>query len=599
MPNSNSLPINSLDFDEIKSNFIEFLKTQSFYNDYNFEGSGITTIINLLAYNTHYIGYYVKMLLNESFIDSAVLRESLLSKAKLNGYVPKGYRSSRTSVIIKTSIPIEQDNPSKTLVILQGSHCLGANISDDKRKYFILDSHVCYERVQNGSSVTYISPEIFVYEGEYSTWKFKRDTTVLNQRFIIRDSKIDIDTIKVRVFNDNSSSDFQEYTLAKTVYDVSPESKVFYLTTNEESMYEIFFGNNKFGADVNHNARIEVHYISTNGPSGDGCNSFTFVPEGEDISGRTHEVILSGGTTQGGSLPETVEDLRFNIPTNHRRQNRLVVEEDYRSLLLNEFRNIDSMNVWGGEKNTKKNYNSIYLSIKPKNGLSLSSSAKTEIINILEKYQVIGKRIFLVDPEYININADITVTYDPNLSVRSKNDLQLIIHNKINTFNENVLNRFSRDYSEVSFLNYLKDGLQEVNSLYGEYILWKTYTFDPTLSSEHTIQFGNKIRSGSVYSEQFTFDNKTCIIKEFSGKLYVVDAETNSIIPTKQIGSVNSKTGDVSVFLDFGLLTKETDDEFYIIKFYMKPQVPDINTYLNNILSIYSSRVVLVEKTSS
>lgn len=593
------LPINSIDYDEIRENLIEFLKDQDFYSDYNFEGSGISTLMNILAYNAHMIGYYVKMMMNESFLDSAVLRETMLSKAKLNGYVPKGYRSSRTVVKIRATIPRHQDSPSRSFLIRSGSHGLGANSDSDNRKYYVIEDTMCYERYEDASAETvmYISPEITVYEGKMDVWAFRRDRSAINQRFVIQDKGIDIDTLRVHVFQNPAIDLKEEYKLATSVFNVGPDSRVFYLSTNENSQYEIFFGNDKFGKDTAHGSKIVLTYVSTSGPTGDGCLKMGFVPEGETLSGRTYVVDLMDATT-GGSEPETVADLRFSIPNHYRRQNRLVTEDDYRSLLISEFRNIDSVNVWGGERNFQKNYNSVYISVKPKNGLALSRGAKAEMLGILDKYQVLGKRIVIVDPSYTNIDFQVNLTVDARRTTKSALDIERLANDRVKKYNDEVLNRFGSDVSNVDLLDYIREGIPGVHSLYSEMVIWKDYLFDPNVTSEHTILFGNKARHGTLRSDDFTFGGLTCnIIDDLGGNLFVVNTAGASPI-NDPIGRIDYGTGNIYTFLNFGLTTTRTERDRSIIRFGYVPAIPDISTYLNNILRIDNIKVRVSERAS-
>jgi hypothetical protein len=592
--------IDSIDYDGIQENFVGFLKTQGFYNDYNFSGSGVSSLINILSYNAHFIAYYVKMMLNESFLDSATLRESLTSKAKLNGYLPKGYRSSRTSVIIRVNMQTSQEPSTKTVVINKGSVCIGANTDFDNRKYYILEDVVCYNRVESdtGLMVSYYSPDITVYEGNYSFWKFKRDYDVFNQRFIIQDNKIDIDTLRVYVFPSDDSEISYEYKLASSIFDIDPTSSVFYLSTNETSNYEIFFGNNKFGKDVENGSRIEISYVTTDGPPGDGCNSMTFSSEGETFSGRSY-IVSPSTSTQGGALPETISDLRFNIPNHYRRQNRLVTEGDYRSLLMNEFRNIDSLSIWGGEKNILKDYNSVYLSIKPNNALKLSNFSKKEIIQFLEKYQIIGKRINIIDAEYIFIDLMVYVSYNSKLSSRTKSDLENLLKTRISTYNTNILNRFENMFSNVHFLDFLKDGLPEIISIYCDKMMWKEYKFMADSSAENIIPFGNPLRKGTLTSSVFNYGASKCVLKDGfdESSIFVVNSADNTVKEfDSPIGTIDYSTGEIHVYLNGQIDTPEKLNELNIINLYGESTVPDLITNLNNILHINTSKIYLSEK---
>ena len=290
---TNELTINSLDYPEIRDNLVSFLQSQldsagnPIYQDFDFQASGISTLINLLSYNTHYIGYYIKMLLNESFIDSAVKRESLLSKAKLSGYIPRGKTSARADIKLSINIDVsnsEQYEPSsKSILIPRGTSFSGVNNDQDRRVFYTVDD-LFIKNIDNSlyPIINYTSDTFTIYEGKLQEWKFKIDTSLLNQRYIIQDKSIDIDTIRMIIIPDGLITG-DEYFLASNVFDVTSTSKVFYLTTQEDGFYEIIFGNNIFGKSPSNKSIVYLYYISSNGESGNGCKKFQFNKPSQDI----------------------------------------------------------------------------------------------------------------------------------------------------------------------------------------------------------------------------------------------------------------------------------------------------------------------------
>lgn len=361
---TNELPINSLDYPEIRNNLVSFLQGQvdangnPVYQDFDFQASGISTLVNLLSYNTHYIGYYVKMLLNESFIDSAIKRESLLSKAKLTGYLPRGRTSARADISltidINTNDPDQYEPSSKSILIPRGTSFSGVNNDQDQRIFYTVDD-IFIKNIDYTSppTATYSSDTFTVYEGKLQEWKFRIDSTLLNQRYVIQDKNVDVDTIRMLVVPDGSSSG-DEYFLAKDVFDITPTSKVYYLTTQEEGYFEIIFGNDVFGKLPANRSVVYVYYIASNGESGNGCKKFRFNKPSQDIPTENNignwedfEVVTASGTiSSGGCEAETVDSLRFTIPHHYKRQNRIVTADDFKTIVVSEFRNIDSINVW-------------------------------------------------------------------------------------------------------------------------------------------------------------------------------------------------------------------------------------------------------------
>jgi hypothetical protein len=599
-----SFPINGLDFNEIKANFIEFLKQDPTYRDYNFEASGINSLINIFAYNAHYIGYYVKMLLNESFIDSAVRRETLLSKAKLNGYIPRGMRSARAKVILKCSANIDQEPDSKSVIIPRGSYFSGANAENDSRTFYVIDDVICTEReeyISNGNhKVRYTSPEFTVYEGTLKKWRFKVDANDPNQRFVIKDESIDIDTLRISVFDNENSTEKKEFSLASNLFKIDALSEVFYLSTNEEGYYEIFFGNDQFGRKLSSGNVIEAVYLSTKGESGNGCKSMVFVKPQRIDSIRNTVILFTEFSTivtevsNGGMQGETIDEMRFNIPHHYRRQNRIVTESDYKSVLLSEFRNIDSISVWGGEKNFIKDYGTVFVCVKPKKGLKLSGSAREDIEKILGKYGTVGTKFKIVDPEYLIVDVDIFVKFSQSRTSKTIGELQKYVFDKAMQYSIEKLDRFDAGLSEVDFLDYIREGEPSITRIYSAKKMTKILEFTYRTSSEYIVFFGNKVKPGSLVSSEFDFGRQKCkIVDDMQGGLWIVDNNNIKAI-NRSIGTIEYGKGLLRVILDLDITSGDSADTTHgTMKFTAVPEIPDIETYLNNII-IFNNVTVTV-----
>jgi hypothetical protein len=600
-----SFPINGLDFNEIKANFIEFLKQDPTYRDYNFEASGINSLINIFAYNAHYIGYYVKMLLNESFIDSAVRRETLLSKAKLNGYIPRGMRSARAKVILKCSAGIDQEPDNKSVIIPRGSYFSGANAENDRRIFYVIDDIICTEREEyfknDEHRVRYTSPEFTVYEGALKKWRFKVDANDPNQRFVIKDDSIDIDTLRISIFDNENSTEKREFSLANNLFKIDALSEVFYLSTNEEGYYEIFFGNDQFGKKLSNGNVIEAVYLSTKGESGNGCKSLVFVKPQRIDPTRTTVILFSEfstivtETSNGGMQSETIDEMRFNIPHHYRRQNRIVTESDYKSILLSEFRNIDSISVWGGEKNFIKDYGTVFVCMKPKQGLKLSGSAREDVKKILEKYGVVGTKFKIVDPEYLIIDVTIFAKFSQSRTTKSIGELQKYVFERAMQYSSEKLDRFDVGLSEVDFLDYIREEEPSITRIYSTKKMSKILEFTYRTSNEYVVFFGNKVKPGSLVSSEFDYGHQKCrIIDDMQGNLWIVDSNNTKVL-NHPIGTIEYEKGLLRVILDLDITSGDnTDITRGTMEFTAVPEIPDIETYLNNII-IFNNVVVNVD----
>lgn len=608
MNNYQELTINSLDYPEIRDNLISFLQGQrdnqgnQIYQDYNFQASGISALINLLSYNTHYLGYYVKMLLNESFIDSAVRRESLFSKAKLTGYVPKGRTSSRIDIKLQIQLSVGQQPLSRSILIPKGTSFSGANTNADQRTFYTIDD-AFVKNITDVSPgvVAYTSDTITVYEGKFQEWRFSVDSNLMNQRYIIRDESIDTTTLRVVVYPEGSV-DGEDYLLATNALNTDPLSPIFYLSTNEEGLFEIVFGNNVFGKLPSHKSLVVVNYMSSNGESGNGCKSFVFNAPSQDIPTENNignwedfQIVLdSGSISSGGTEIEDVDSLRNSIPYHYKRQQRIVTASDYRTVLLGEFRNIDSINVWGGEDNYIKDYGKVYLSVKPKFSNKLTATAKNSIKEeILKKYCVIGMEPVFVDPEFVDVSVTIYAKVDLKRSNKSAGQFEKQIIDNVLNYNTEVLNVFENQLSDVQMLDkIMQDRL--IKSCYSKKTLSKNYILLYASGIENLVLIGNPLNNG-VTSSTFNYGNVICYFKDdIAGNIYIHRKSNNAKYLIKKFGYVDYKRGIIHfTFPEFAFMTEDNYGASGIIKFYAIPTNPDIETYLNNIVRITSIRVII------
>jgi len=591
------LPINGLDFDEIKSNFISYLKTKSYYTDYNFEASGISSLMNLFAYIAHYMGYYIKMAYTESFIDGATKRESLMSKAKLNGYLPKGKRASRAVVSLQINLDSLPEPDNKTIIIPKYSLLSGINVSNDSRTFYNLEDVICHNRIVNGTQVYYTSPHFTVYEGSLKSWKMIVKSDVQNQRFVINDINIDYETLRVYVYPDSSSTNRDEYILVNDVFDINKNDKVFYLSSNIEGLYEIMFGNNIIGNQPLNNSMIEMVYLSTSGPDGNGCTKMAY----------QRPSILDAGTTgaylnflvtiieksSGGINAESIQSLRTNIPANFKRQKRVVTESDYKSIILDTYRDIDSINIWGGEKNIPPDYGSIYISIKPKLNNNIGIAAKQEINKLLSQNGVIGTNVKLIDPEYIDVQLSIHVKVDPTMTNKSNGEIQKLISNKVNVYNKAHLSKFERGLSNIDLLDYIKNGELYISRIYSESTISKSFNIVYLSSSQYLIAFGNQLNGNeSITSSTFKYGGIDCVLSsDIGGSVFISNSVTKSVIVNSPIGEIDYVKGLIKLIIEQNITSSIDYGTHGTIIIYAKPKLPDIETYLYNIVNISSVKV--------
>jgi hypothetical protein len=590
--------IQTLSYDGIRNAFVDYLKSSTDFKDYNFQASGISSLVNILSYNTHYIGYYIKMLLNESFVDSAHLRESMASHAKLVGYVPRSVKAAEAELYVTVSLPTEPEDLKVT--VLRGTKFTATTGSGIRKVFVTVDDFTLYEHNGSPPNIIYknttdpLTP-IVVKEGEFKIWNFDVDGSIDNQRYVLKQKNVDYDTIRVRIFETDIATVFENYNLATFDNVISGETRVFYITTNENGYYEIFFGNDVFGKSVSDGNRIEVSYIVTSGNDGNGAGTLgTWSIEGL-ANGRpiTIDSSYPKPIAFGGLNEESIESQRFTIPNHYRRQNRIVTKEDYRTLILGQYRNIESINVWGGEESYRKEFGKVFLSIKPKYADKLSDTAKNDInTNIIDRYGVIGIDVIFVDPEYIKLNLDIYATYDKKKTDLAKGEIESIIITSVQTYNTDKLNVFESSFSEVDLLDYVRSQENSIKSLYSINTMSKDIKVLYVNNPENEVIFGNAIQSG-ITTNTFLINGVVCSIIDIDSKLYVVKDLDKTKMIAQNIGSIDYKSG-VLVFKlpNVIVMTGDSDRGNYgILTITVKSIAPDVNTYMNNIIRIAKIKV--------
>lgn len=592
-----NLQVQDLDFETIKANLIAYMKSQDQFKDYDYTGSSMNILIDLLAYNTHYMGFYAHMLANEAFIDSATQKAALTSKAKLLNYIPGSKQSAQAIVTFNIPITILNEPIDRKVVIKRGTNIRANNNTNDSRNFVIVDDVYIYNRATSAGSYDYTSDEVAIYEGSFNTQRFIVDDTIANQRFIIRDRNIDITSLRINVYDTKNSTDYTSYTLAEDFTAIDGESNVFFISVNEDNYYEVFFGNDIYGKSLANLNMVSATFVSTSGSEGNNARVF-LLTGGVNYLGTDYSVsITTVANSHGGVDEETVEDLRFNIPYHYRRQNRSVTVDDYKNILLAKYRNITSINVWGGEDNEPKTFGKVFISIKPKYGEVLSSRAKESIINnILKKYNVATVEPEIVDPEYLYVNLDVNVRFNPLNTNTSSGELSTIIDGIITDYNENVLNRFGSFYSDVNLNSLIKTANKSILTSYAEPSLEKRTQI--TLNSKQTyyIDFVNELVPLTIKSNEFLFRLKRCYFaddKNGNILIYYYDTTKKSWVayPDETFGTVDYTKGIIR------LVNFEANDLYgkTTLSAHATPRYPDFFTKRNNIVVIDQVDITIVE----
>lgn len=567
--------VSKIDYEAYREKIKSFFKKDPKYKDFNFEASGLSTFINMLAYNAHYLGAYAYMLNNESSIDSAQTTQSVYSKSRGLGYTPKQIKASTVEVRFQQEVV---DFPDVGYVVLHRGKKISATSSRiAEARYFTNMSDVyCYdyEKTATGSWI-FTSPPTVLFEGSLQSWDFEVDKSVLYQSFIIKDKTADIDSLRVYVKNTVADEGVQ-YNLANSVINANSNSDVFYTSITSDGYIEIYFGNDVFGKQPQDSQIIHCEYMSCNGENGNGCTDFVF-------AGWT---IIPSETSNSGSQGETIETTRFNAINFFKSQNRLLLPDDYRSHILSYFRNLQAINVWRGEDNYIKQYGKIFISVKPYFADRLSNSAKTEISEkLLEESKKLGAEPIFVDPEFIECYVDFVLTTDINKTSVTIQSIENKAIDAANTYNSNNLNVFDNTLSDVD-LNYaVKSSSSYIKSVYNRKTLQKAVTIDIASTGTNTIYFGNDLVEGSISSSmsigkyQFNLYDEKGIIYASSNNL------KNPVL--KAVGTVDYDNGKILFKVPVSGYKGKVSTTWKVT-----PKNPDIRSMFNNIVRIARVRVI-------
>jgi len=533
------LRITELDFDTIKQNLKTFLKQQNEFSDYDFEGSGLSVLLDILAYNTHYNAYYLNMVANESFLDTALLRDSIVSHAKTLGYVP--YSTRAPVATINFSIQ-SADNTSATCTLPQGFSFLSNQIDGVAYNFVVLE-----DTTVTKSNTQFIFENLNIYEGQLVTYSFTHDeSSNPKQVFTLPDTNIDTTTIKVSVSSSSSNTSSVVYNRVTEILDITSTSEVFFLQEEKGGRYQISFGNDVVGKKLPDGAIVSVTYLVTNGTVANKSNNFVAIASVSDSLGnsQTNFTISPISAAAGGAVRESVDKIKFSAANQFSTQNRLITFKDYESYILNNYPNIDSISVWGGQDNDPPVYGKVFISLKPKDNFYITEVEKQRIIDeIITPKAIIAVQTEIIDPEFLYILLENSVEYDPTKTTSSESSLITSIRNALLSYRNVNLNKFDSKLVQSKVENSI-DAV-DLNAIVGSSSLirlQKRFTPDLTQNRSYTINFNTPLHRGTITNKLVSteFD----VIDSFGTRRTVLFDETpQSFSGISSIEVTNPGTG--------------------------------------------------------
>jgi inhibitor of KinA sporulation pathway (predicted exonuclease) len=574
MADNLNLKVNELDFQGIKTNLRDFLKSQDQFRDYNFEGSGLNTLLDLLAYNTYYNSFYLNMVLNEAFLTTAQKRGSVVNAAKALNYTPR----SVTSASVTGTLTVTPSGSPSTISIPAYTKFTG-NLEGVTFTFLNTESILI-----SADAGSYVAENITLKEGVFVRNTFTVNTNDPDQKFQLLNINADTSTLVVKVLNSSTDTTTRTFVRPDNIIDLDSESPVYFLEEGADGFYQVKFGDGTFGVALQNGNVVVLEYLVSKGRLANDIESITYA---SSISGITNITFVADDPASGGLEKETLNQIKFAAPKAYESQNRAVTTEDYQALLLQQSI-VDSVSVWGGEDNDPPEYGKVFIAIKPTIGNVLSATEKTNLIrSIINPKKILTVRTEIVDPEYIYLLIDTTVKYDASKTTLSAGAIQNIVTTVIKNYNDSDIDEFSK-YFRYSKLSRLID-LSERSILNSDMTVRLRIETAVQLNTAQrlVIKFSNSINPSTngrpsthpygagnqITSNAFTYNGlENCFLEENNGimRIYqIVRSERVGVV--SNAGTLDYNTGTVilsnfapSAFADGGstlILTAIPEDK--------------------------------------
>ena len=574
------LNVTELDFDNIKQSIKDYyMRVESPFQDYDFEGSGLNLLLDVLAYNTHYNAVLAHLAANESFISSAQLRKNVVARAKTLGYIPHSTSASNTTIRLSSVDP-------SIISIPRGTIFSSTDSITGKTYSFINTEEI-------GDPTTPFK----IYQGSLKTRYFKFDSTLDKQTFEIPDQNVDIDHIIITSYINENSTQKESYFRFTELSDVDSSSPIYFIAENPNGKYEISFGDNVIGKKPQALSTIEISYLVTDGAEANSLS--VFIPSDPFFNGKPKPRVNVASSTSGGGSRESIESIRSNAPLNYLAQNRAVTVDDYKALVRNSI-NTGAVSVWGGEENNPPEFGKVFISVKPSSGRFLSNEEKAYLLPILDKKGVVGIRPRFVDPDYTYLYFDIFAKYNSSITNKTEAGISTVIRDGIGKFNEAYLSDFEGVFRYSQFLSYIVNLDPALISSYVRVKAYKLFTALVVRSVSYSIDFNFALENPDDPTQSLISSSAMVIggvTQYFGDESSTIDGVRNiyrytvsnglRVVLQRNVGTVNYNTGVVTIS-DFDI---DTDTQVAI---FARPRSNDIAPSHNQILEINNSRLTSI-----
>ena len=574
--------VSNLDFQEIKTALKEYLRAQSDFSSYDFEGSAMSVLLDTLAYNTYYTAFNTNMVVNELFLDSASLRDNVIALAKQLGYRPKSKVAPEARVSFTATYP----QASPEVAVLQKGTGFTTVFNDTLYSYVTIEDQST--PVENG--VAYFD-NVPVYEGTLITSTFVVNTSLPSQRFIIQNQGVDTSSVRVKVFESIQSTYYDTYDYAENILDVNSTSTAFFLDEVEDERYELFFGDGVLGKKLENGNKIEVSYIVTNGPETNGAKSFIFngvVTDKFSNTGFVYNIAVDSAATvasNGGANIESISKIKFNAPKYFSTQDRAVTATDYASIIRQVYPAVSDIITFGGEEDDPPEYGKVKIVIKPEQASFLSTTTKKSIVDQMKKYMVASVTPEIVDPSILYIEATSSIFYSTSVTTQKPEEIRNKVISGINSYlAQSTVEKFNGKFRFSKFVSTIDNSDRSINSNATSIMMRKDFYPQINSSSYYELCFQNEFyedcEGPTLMSTGFKvteFPSYTVYFEDRDGviALYRLDSLTGEKITLNDsIGEVNYAKGEVMLY-DLTIIQGSFSDNK--IELRVKPLSNDIN----------------------
>lgn len=588
---SDFLPVNQLDFNTLRTNLRTYLEGQDRFKDYDFDGSNISVLLDILAYNTYQNAFYLNMIGNEMFLDTATLRDSVVSHAKELNYLPRSYTSAAATLQVKINV----SNTAAYTETIPQNYKFTSTTSTNTYTFSTAEPYIV-TRNANGDFIA----QVDVYEGFLLTERFVVNTSLTDQRFVLSNDRVDTDSIEVIIAPSVGSSNTTEYTFTSSVFGLAANSTVYFLQAAEDGKYEIVFGDDIISKKPQNGNLVTVNYRIASGNTVNGISSFT--PQ-STVNTYTVSVQSVVSSAAGGAESESISSIKYNATKFFQTQDRVVTKEDYKSLIIANFPEIKSISVYGGEEiPITPQYGRVVISPVTQTGNPVTQTTADRILDFVKVRSPLSINPVLQDPDFLDLYVTSTIKYNVNQTTLSANQIRSLVSSAITTFNGTNLIDFNKTFRFSKFVTAINSAHPSIVTNETSILMAKTII--PLLNENYseTVSFGNEIKRDdyvfsrpltnelTVYSSQVTYNSRPAYFGEDgAGNLFIYELTgTGRNILKNNAGSVDYVNGVLNIS---SIILSDFSGPG--ITFFAMSAKQDISSLRNTVLRIDNSQSVL------